>query len=280
VKKIIWLLAAPILIASCKKDSDNNPIPTMPACVATEVRDSIGNKMTASYEYDANRRITKMYDFDYLSGTKTGYSTFAYSGNRLTITGYKMDNSPDGRLSNATLNASGFVSRSTGIGPDTSNGIPGSAKDTTEITYNSNGQLLTSNLRRWMRDANGNFIYRFFLTQSYEYTNDRVSKEFETISQSNSTGYQSTRTDTTVYTYDSSSPVVTSNPVVMGATALGLVGKLMANRIPVKSEGSSSKATYTATIDSKGNPTKIRSTYDYGNGNGGSYTNIYSYNCP
>jgi hypothetical protein len=282
MKKHIWLVAFPVLIISCKKESENNPSPTpsLPACVVTEVRDSVGNKMTASYEYDVNRRITKMYDFDYSNGTKTGYSTFAFSGNRLTITGYKMDNSPNGSLWLATLNASGSISSYTRVRPDTSNGIIGTVKDTTVFTYNSNGQMLTNNQRGWKRDANGNFISLFFLTQICEYLNERVSKAIFIVSQSNSNGYQYSSNDTTMYTYDNSSSEVTTNPIIFGETTIGLFGKLVSNRIPVKSESSNSKATYTATIDSKGNPTKIRSTYDYGNGFIQSYTKVYSNYCP
>jgi hypothetical protein len=281
MKNLIWLFAATVLITSCKKESDNNPspAPSLSACAVTEIRDSVGNKLESSYEYDANRRITKMYYTDFFNGTIV-YNTFAYSGNSLTITGYKMDNSPDGRIGNATLNTSGFVSRVTETKLDTSNGIPRISKDTSEYTYNSNGQLLTENFRNWIRDANGNFIFRYFRTNSYEYTNGRVSKEFETTSELVKDGYQNSRKDTTMYTYDDSSPVVTNNPVVLKETLLGLLGKLMANRIPVKSESSNTKAFYTATIDSKGNPTKIRTKYVNGNGIIDSYTKVYSNYCP
>ena len=85
-------------------------------------------------------------------------------------------------------------------------------------------------------------------------------------------------------------PIVTSNPVISSFIITGsdLFGKLMSNRIPVKADGtftsdgqsSTSQKTFTASVDAKGNPTKIRTYYNLGGGFGFTTTDLYSYLCP
>ena len=281
MKKLIWLLlAAPFVLGSCKKDSDSNPSPSpaASACVTTEERDSASNSLTESYEYDANRRIIKQ--FNYSDGVKSGYSSFSYSGNTITIRSYNMNNSPDGNPSVATLNSSGYISGVVGFGPDTIDNIPGISRDTTLLSYNSSGQMLSYSSRNWFRDESNNVISQYNLTQTFEYTSGRVSKQTNDFT---SNGFSSNSVQ--VYTYDENSPVVTSNPIVSLFSIAGseLFGKLQSNRIPVKIESTNGSGgqpvitTIAATVDAKGNPTKIRTV----SGNAGSaYTLLYGYNCP
>lgn len=281
MKKLIWLLlAAPLFLWSCKKDSDSNPSPSTAsnACVRIEERDSASNFLTDSYEYDASRRIIKQ--FNYSDGVKSGYSTFSYSGNTITIQRFNMNNSPDGNPSVATLNSSGYISGAVGFDPDTVDNIPGISRDTTLLSYNSSGQMLSYSSRNWFRDESNEVISQYNLTQTFEYASGRVSKQTTvfTINGFNSTSVQ-------VYTYDDNSPIVTSNPIVSLFSIAGseLFGKLQSNRIPVKVETTNDSGgqpvitTIAATVDTKGNPTKIRTV----SGNAGSaYTLLYGYNCP
>ena len=280
MKKLIWLFAAPILFASCKKDSDSNPTPapTSNACTISEERDSVGNKLTSSYEFDASKRLIK--EFSYTNGVKSGYTTFTYSGSTVSIQYFNMNNQADGSPAIATLNSSGYITRLISSGPDTIENTPGISKDTSNLSYNSAGQLETFNSRNWTRDASNNIIGQNSLNYQYEYSSGRASKVTNTFS---SGGSSSSTVQT--YIYDNSSPLVTSNPVVSFFSFAGtaIFGKLQSDRIPVKIELTSSTgepistSIITATVDAKGNPTKIRTAFG---GFGGSYTTLYSYSCP
>lgn len=281
MKKLIWLLlAAPLVLASCKKESDSNPspVPGSSACVITEERDSANNALTSSYEYDASRRVIKQ--FNYSNGVKSDYSTFTYSGSTITIQQYSMNNTVDGNPLIATLSSAGYVSTLISVGPDTVDNIPGISRDTINFSYNSSGQMLSYNNRYWFRDLSNNIISQYSNSLTFEYASGRVSKQINTFS---GPGFTSTSTD--VLTYDENSPLVTSNPVV-GLFALAgseLFGKLQSNRIPVKIETSSEQGgqtntkTITYAVDSKGNPTKIRIV---SSGSPIAVTSLYNYNCP
>lgn len=290
MKKLFWLLAAPVLlVSSCKKDSDNTPTPNpgSSACILTEERDSVGNKLSSSYEYDANRRITKQ--FYYSNGVKSGYSTFTFSGNTLSLQDYRMDNSADGSPAIATLNSSGNITSLISTSPDTVDGTPGISKDTTSLTYNSTGQLSGYTSRSWTRDGSNNVLSRNTMTFTFEYTAGRVSKQTNNFSSTRGTSTENSLSVET-FTYDNASPVVTSNPAVSFFSLPGsdLFGKIQSDRIPVKSEttytdesgSSTGSKTFSAIVDSKGNPTKIRIYQDIGGGWSSSYTTLYSYNCP
>jgi len=62
----------------------------------------------------------------------------------------------------------------------------------------------------------------------------------------------------------------------------------MSDKIPEKADISTiyagqtinSSAIYSATVDSKGNPTKIRTYSDFGGGFSNASTSLYTYNCP
>jgi hypothetical protein len=291
MKNLLWLLAAPILITSCKKDSDSNPTPTpnpgSSACLLEEERDSVGNKLTTSYEYDANRRLIKQ--FSYREGVKSGYANFTYSGSTLTIQDYKMDNSADGSPSIGSLNSSGYLTDLKSSRPDTVNGTPGIAKDTTTFTYNGSGQMTSYSIRSWTRTSSGTFLARYSMMLSYEYNSGRAFKTSNSFSETKGSVTQSSSSVTT-YTFNESSPVVQSNPVIdlFSLSGTNLFGKLKADRIPVKADvtyeldgqTSTSTTTYNSVVDSKGNPTKIRSFTDFGGGFGFGQTDLYSYKCP
>lgn len=277
MKKNFIFLTLAVLGWSCKKDSDSNPnpTPTSSACLLTEIRDSVGNELSQSFEYDASRKISKQ-SF-YTNGNKTGYATFTFSGSTMTIQNYKLNNTIDGSPAIATLNSSGNITKIIfGSRPDTVNGTPGTAKDTSDYTYNNSSQLFKMSIRSWIRDASGNILSSYSSSSEYEYSNGQVTKE--------TNKYESSfgnNTNTTTYTYNNSSPVVTSNPVIddYGLPGTELFGKLMSNRIPVKSETSTGTSTFTttynATVDAKGNPTKLREASEFFTN-----TSLYNYNCP
>ena len=289
MKNTLLLLAASALLFSCKKDSDSNPSPspTNSACLLTEERDSVGNKLENSYEFDSNRRISKIKS--YSDGNLSLYTTLSYNGSTVTVQEFNSDNTVDGSPITLLLNSSGYAIDQKQTRPDTIDGVIGIAKDTVQISYNSTGQMSSFSSHSWTRNSAGDIIGNTSYSIAWEYSSGRVSKSTNNYSQNRGTSNYS-QSSTSNYTYGSNSPTVTSNPVV-GFFSVGgstLFGKLMSDKIPEKADISStytgqttnSSAIFTATVDSKGNPTKIRTFSDYGGGFTNSSTRLYSYNCP
>ena len=292
MKKILIFTTACISFCACKKDSDSNsnpsPAPVSNSCLLTEVRDSSGNRVTSSYEYNANRKLLK--ENKYSNGVLSGYSTYSYNGNTLTIQDYKTNNQADGSPAIGILNASGYLTSLVSSGPDTIEGTPGIAKDTGSFNYNSSGQMQSYTLRSWTRDAGNTVLNWFSITVNFEYNAGRATK---ITSSFNSTRGSLTENSSSVdvYTYNENSPIVKSNPAIGFFFLAGteLLGKPVSDRIPVKSdetytdiEGNSSNGikTFSAIIDSKGYPTKIRTRSDLGGGSFFSTTTQYTYTCP
>jgi len=288
MKNTLLVLTASALLFSCKKDSDSNPSPspTNSACVLTEVRDSVGNKLEASYEYDASRRISKIKNYS-SNGNLSGYSTLSYNGSTVTVQDYNSDNTLDGTPTTVLLNSSGYAIDQKQTRPDTIDGVAGIAKDTVQLSYNSTGQMSNYSSHSWTRNSAGDIIGNTSYSFTWEYSSGRVSKYTNTYTQNRGTSnYSSSSTST--YTYGSNSPTVTSNPVVGIISIAGstLFGKLMSDKIPEKvsstysDQTTNSSTIYTATIDSKGNPTRIRTFSDYGGGFTDLRTSLYTYSCP
>jgi hypothetical protein len=200
-----------------------------------------------------------------------------------------MDNSADGSPAIAALNSSGYITSLISTSPDTVDGTPGISKDTTFLTYNSAGQMSGYSIKSWTRDGSNNLLSRYTLTFTFDYASGRVSKLTNSFSSTTGTSTENSSSVET-FTYDNASPLVTSNPAVgfFFLPGSGLFGKLQSDRIPVNSETtytsesgtSTSSKNISATVDSKGNPTKIRIYQDFGGGFGFSNTTLYSYNCP
>lgn len=289
MKNTLLLLTASAVLFSCKKDSDSNPSPspspTNSACVLTEGRDSVGNKLENSYEYDASRRISKIKN--YSNGSLSGYSTWTYNGSTVTVQDYNSDNTLDGTPSTVLLNSSGYVIDQKQTKPDTIDGVAGIAKDTLQLSYNSTGQMSNFSSHSWTRNSVGDIIGNTSYSIAWEYSSGRVSKSTITYTQNRGASNNSS-SSTSTYTYGSNSPTVTSNPVVGIISIAGstLFGKLMSDKIPEKVDNSSAGQTtnnssiFTATVDSKGNPTKIRTFSDYGGGFTNTSTRLYTYSCP
>ena len=290
MKNTLLLLTASALLFSCKKDSDSNPSPspTNSACVLTEDRDSVGNKLENSYEFDASRRISKIKNYS-SNGTLSGYSTLSYNGSTVTVQEFHPDNTLDGTPTTVLLNSSGYAVDQKQTRPDTIDGVIGIAKDTVQVSYTSTGQMSNYSSRSWTRNSSGDIIGNTSYSLVWEYSSGRVSKSTNNYSQNRGTSNYS-GSSTSTFTYDNNSPTVTSNPVVGIVSFAGstLFGKLMSDKIPSKADISTtfsgqttnSSAIFTATVDSKGNPTKIRTFSDYGGGFTNSSTRLYSYNCP
>ena len=116
-----------------------------------------------------------------------------------------------------------------------------------------------------------------------------LSKINSVVTRQNNPSYY--ETSTTNYVYNENSPIVTSNPNLGFFSVAGnsWFGKLLSDKIPVSAtytysytaggSGSTQNYSYYSTVDSKGNPTKIRTFYDYGGGFS-EYTNLYNYDCP
>ncbi len=290
MKKLLILLAAPLMLASCKKDSESTPGPTTPggnsgtSCYLTEEKDSTNNEIDNTYEYDASKRISKILSYE--NGTISSYSTLSYNGNIVTIQDFKANNTADGSPYIILLNSSGYYAEQRRIHPDTtSDGIPGTASDTTLIGYNAAGQQSSFTIRSWTRNASDSIIAYSSNSTTYEFSDGRVSKSNFSFSNNKGENFNST----TTYTYSSSSPAVKSNPVI-GFFSVGgstLLGKIMSDKIPASSVtttnfGAStytSTSTYTAVVDAKGYPTKIRSASSRQFSNDVN-TTLYTYNCP
>jgi hypothetical protein len=291
MKKILILLAAPVLISSCKKDDDatspGNNTTNSTSCLITEERDSTGNKLETTYEYDASKRLIKM--TQYTDGVISGYNTFTYNGSTISVQDFKADNTADGAQGTILLNSSGYIIEQRQSKLDTVDGVPGTTLDTVRISYNAAGQMSSMDTRSWTRSAGGNLLKNSSMSMAYEFSGGRQSKATNNFSSSEG-GTTQTSSSVTTYTYDNASPVVTSNPVIGFLTIAGssLFGKLGSDRIPSRSDvvstinGQSynSYSTYNAVIDSKGNPTKIRTFTDYGGIFNDSNTTLYSYSCP
>ena len=292
MKNTLVLLAASALLFSCKKDSDSNPSPSPgpinSVCVLTEDRDSVGNKLNASYEYDASRRISKIKNYS-SNGNLSGYSTLSYNGSTVILQGYNSDNTLDGTPTTVLLNSSGYAIDQKQTRPDTVDGVVGVAKDTVLLSYNSTGQMSNYSSHSWTRNSAGDIIGNSSYSITWEYSSGRVSKSTNTITQNRGTSNYS-GSSTTTYTYGSNSPTVTSNPVVglISISGSTLFGKLMSDKIPEKADISSTSSgqtttyssVFSTTIDSKGNPTKIRTFSDYGGGFTDLRTSLYTYSCP
>ena len=254
----------------------------------TEERDSVGNKFENSYEYDASRRISKIKSYR-SDGTLSGYSTLSYNGSTVTIQDFNLDNTLDGTPTTVLLNSSGYAIDQKQTRPDTIGGVAGIAKDTVQLSYNSTGQMSNYSSQSWTRNSAGDIIGNNSYSIAWEYSSGRVSKSTITYTQNRgASNYSGSSTST--YTYGSNSPTVTSNPVVGIISIAGstLFGKLMSDKIPLKADISSTSAgqttnssvIYTATVDSKGNPTRIRTFSDYGGGFTDLRTSLYTYSCP
>lgn len=173
--------------------------------------------------------------------------------------------------------------------PDTIEGVAGTAKDIVLITYNVSGQMSNYSSQSWTRNSAGNIIGNSSYFISWEYTSGRASKSTNSNS-TNRGSINESGSSTTTYTYGSNSPTVTSNPVVGFITIAGssLFGKLISDKIPERANISANysgqtlnySSIYTTSVDSKGNPTKIRTFTDYGGGFPNSSTSLYSYSCP
>lgn len=282
MKKLLWFFAAPILISACKKDSDSTPTTGSSACLITEERDSADNKLTTSYEYDVSRRVSKINNF--FGGQLRGYTTCAYSGNTIELKQFDGTGQETG-TGTGVLNSKGFITFSKGSRQESNNGVPQIVQDSILITYNDAGQMLR--YTGYYSTLNNGIVSKGDIrTTTYEYAGGRLVKENSSVvNWSNSTLFESR---SATYTYDDNSPVVTSNPF-LGQSGITLFGKPASDKIPVKavstyaypvSGGSfTSTALFSATVDSKGNPTRIR-VNDDASGTPVSSTYFYSYNCP
>ncbi len=253
-----------------------------------DIRDSADNNLEASYEYDASRRVSKFSIFS--GGQLSRYLTFTYSGNTVEIKQFDGSGLEIGTGTGA-LNAKGYLAYSKGNFQESNDGVPVIRQDSILISYNDAGQMLRYT-GYYSTLNNGSVSKGDIRTNTYEYSNGRLAKKnVSVVFWSNGTLFDSTSTS---YTYDDNSPLVTSNPHLgLGlyqVAGISLLGKPASDKIPVKAvetsfnpvggfQGSLITTYFSATVDSKGNPTRIRVTDD-ASGSPVSRTSNYSYNCP
>jgi len=286
MKKLLWLIAAPVLITACKKDNDNSPAPdtVVKTCQLVEIQDSITKDLKTSYEYDASRRVSKISSFS--SGQLRRYQTYTYSGNKIEL---RQFDGSDLEIGTGTgeLNPEGFLTKFKGRRQVSNDVVTETIQDSTLITYNNAGQMLSST-GYYSKINNGIGSKLDIRTNTFEYSNGRLAKENVSVVLWNSfTLFDSLSTS---YTYDNNSPLITSNPYLGSAGGISLTGKLASDKMPVKAvetrfnsatglPGNSSTTYFSATVDPKGNPTRIRISYEE-NGSLVSETLLYNYNCP
>ena len=288
MKKLLWLFVAPILITSCKKDSDTSPVPNpeIKTCTLTEVRDSLSNKRTQTFEYDASGRLSKISRYDFSTDSLIEFSTFTYDGNTCLLKSYDSNGTESGTGS-LFLNSNGYVTLNRSSRKDINNGgtIPEMRQDSVIITYNQSGQILTYTGHYWSTFPNDSIGKGDVRSTVYEYTNGRLSR----INLEVTSDGQPFETEITTYLYNDDSPLVSSNPSFnfFSAPGVTLFGKPFSDKIPASAaisstwlgQTSNSSKTFSATVDAKGNPVRFRVTSDNG-GSAPSNTTLYSYNCP
>jgi hypothetical protein len=288
MKKLLWLFVVPILMTSCKKDSDDAVVPaaSIKTCTLIETRDSLSNNQSSGFEYDASGRISKIINFDSYNGLLLGYRTLSYNGNNNQIKTFNAAGTETGS-GYFVLNSNGYMTLSRGSRKDTLNGIPVINQDSIIITYNQSGQMLTYTGHYWStfeNDSSGGMDIR---KTSHEYASGRLSKQNLEVYITGQT--QLFEEASTSYFYDNNSPTVTSNPAFNFSSGPGvfILGKIQSDKIPVRAEVTSSwqgqtssyTNTFYATVDEKGNPVRFRMISD----NGGIFparTTLYSYSCP
>jgi len=298
MKKIFPIFVLGLIGIACSKKESTDPANNVSGnsgCVVAEITDSASNKKSSSFTIDANRRITKVQN--YKDGVPDDYTTFSYSNGTMTAQGFNKGGVAKGNPQTFPVNSNGSITGSISADPDTVFGtggikIAGTTKDTSVYTYDSNNRLLTSSSKSTTYANSDNQILRQSRnSESYTYTGNKVTKSTSTYSNKEGTSPFFTSTSTTDYTYDESSPTVKVNPVIGFQAIFGsLFGSIQADKIPVKVKGSYNSGTsstseyttnYTAVVDSKGNPTKIRSVTSFtGSSSVSINTDIYTYSCP
>ena len=287
MKNILHFLALVLIGISCSKKENNSPGISNSGCLIADATDSATNQKSYSCTYDANRRITKFQQYD--NGVEDLYTTFTYGPGIVTLQFYLPGGVAIGRPVSASINSKGYNRSDITSKPDTVENVPGITKDTLICEYKSDDKLETM-ITRSTTYANGSnaILRQIRLFSHFIYSGNRLMERID----SNSTRFGNNPfnkfSSTTEYTYDVGSPTVKVNPVIDQNDPFfgNRLGSLASDKIPVKavkkyddfgSRPFTSTTTYTAVVDAKGNPTKIRS------GSGGSSpsfrTQIYTYNC-
>jgi hypothetical protein len=298
MKKIFPIFVLGLIGLACSKKESADPANSVSGnsgCVVAEITDSASNKKSSSFTIDANRRVTKVQN--YKDGVPDDYTTISYSNGTMTAQGFNKGGVAEGNPQTFPVNSNGTSPGGISADPDTvfgTGGIKtaGTRKDTSVYTYDSNNRLLTSSSKSTTYDNSNNQILRQRRSsESYTYTGNKVTKSIGTYSNKEGTSPFFTSTSTRDYTYDESSPTVKVNPVVGLQVIFGnLLGSIQADKIPVKvkssyNSGTSStdeyNTTYTAVVDSKGNPTRIRAvSSSTGSSSVSISTYNYTYSCP
>jgi hypothetical protein len=129
-------------------------------------------------------------------------------------------------------------------------------------------------------------------TSNYTYSGNKLTKLV--VGVYNGVGGKSNESYTHEYTYDETSPTVKSANPVFSEDGSGngyFYGRIKSDKIPEKKVTTRSSSgspipsvyttTYTAVVDAKGNPTKVRTVTTYSDGTSPFIrTKYYTYNCP
>jgi len=281
-------LLIPILAfaLSCAKDKTYAPANTTPACLITEIKDSATGQLINTFEYDANRRATKI--ITYNAGILGIIKSFTYSSNTVSWQNSDANLIPDGPSFSGELNNDGNLkSYNTAQFPV----VPGQTwADSNTATYTVDKKVLTLKYRRSIRLGGSNTISSILIYDlACTYTGGRLTKLAVTSGSSNSPPRLAYISE---YFYSESYPAVKYNPVlysVFKELPLVYLGSPMADKIPEKmvviSSGGNAPDTisysYSATVDTKGFPVKIRTEIRTTSlANPITSTKLYTYTCP
>ena len=291
MKKQFSIFALVLIALACSKKDSTTPdsnknlnLIVASGCLVADVTDSASNKKTEIYTYDASRRLIKI---EYPGSAEDGPTTFTYGTGTVSIQEFNTSGVASENPETVPLNANGYYTGGISSEPDTVKGTPGVRKDTVVLTYTSDNRLLSIKYT-FTTYANGTnaILNQGRSTTNCTYAGNKLTK----IVRSSYYGVddRDNGSSTTEYTYDEASPTVKSNYEV--SEEFNLFGSLQSDKIPVKvvgtytSAGSSTPGvnttTYTAVVDAKGNPTKIRTVLTYNGSSPTIRTKIYTYNCP
>jgi len=178
-------LLIPILAfaLSCAKDKTYAPANTTPACLITEIKDSATGQLINTFEYDANRRATKI--ITYNAGILGIIKSFTFSSNIVSWQNSDANLIPDGPSFSGELNNDGNLkSYNTAQFPV----VPGQTwADSNTATYTVDKKVLTLKYRRSIRLGGSNTISSILIYDlACTYTGGRLTKLAVTSGSSNS----------------------------------------------------------------------------------------------
>lgn len=282
MRKITSVLVLVALVTACFKREINEPADGS-GCQFKSATDSATNQERSYAEYDALGRITK-----YKSEHNSLATRITYKQGTVTLQDVDLNGDPYYQPYVYQINAQGFAAQYTYSADDTSGKVDYTTLDTINYAYGEDGKL-SGYTRKYLKYKKGTdtLVTLWKVNRRFTYTAGLLSQEAYTDT-TRTNGSTSIDNSIIEYTYTESSPIVFINPV-MGYPYGQLFGRMPSNKIPLKSVRSNlyrngdvqvmETNTYSAVVDSKGRPTKIRTAVYYPGSGTHITTRLYTYTC-